>query len=158
MFSCTERSKTAPSSPHLNNEVDDCNQKTYRRAGQRCFGLLALISRPQVRYIHLPERMILPGSLIPSDKYILKNLTFVACIHSCGYVTALVKSFTFFFSPWSNNFFSPWSNNFLSYCTQQPSLAVLKKKEILMAARLDDLKVCANNLFCFCANRHFSCN
>ena len=28
------------------------------------FGLLALISRPQVRYIDLPERMILPGSLI----------------------------------------------------------------------------------------------
>ena len=41
----------------------------YRSAGQRCFGLLALISRTQVRYIHLPERMILPGSFIPSDKY-----------------------------------------------------------------------------------------
>ena len=47
------------------------------RAGQRCFGLLALISRPHVRPIHLPERMTLPESLIPSDKYILKNLTFV---------------------------------------------------------------------------------
>ena len=56
----------------------------YRRAGPRCFGLLALISRPQVRYIYLPERMILPGSLIPSDKCILKNLTFVVRIHSCG--------------------------------------------------------------------------
>ena len=33
----------------------------YRRAGQRCFGLLALINRPQVRYIHLLEQMILPG-------------------------------------------------------------------------------------------------
>ena len=40
-----------------------------RRAGQRCFGLLALINRPQVRYIHFPERIILPGSFIPSDKY-----------------------------------------------------------------------------------------
>ena len=34
--------------------------QTYHRAGQLCFGLLALISRPQVRYIHLSERMILP--------------------------------------------------------------------------------------------------
>ena len=67
----------------------------YRRAGQRCFRLLALISCSQVRCIHLPEQMILPGSLIPSDKYILKTLTFVVGIHSCtGYVTALVKSFT----------------------------------------------------------------
>ena len=47
------------------------------RARQRCFWLLAFISRPQVRNIHLPGRMILPGSLIPSDKYFLKNLTFV---------------------------------------------------------------------------------
>ena len=39
-----------------------------RRARQRCFWLLAFISRPQVRNIHLPGRMILPGSLIPSDK------------------------------------------------------------------------------------------
>ena len=31
---------------------------THRRAGQRCFGLLALISRTQVRHIHLPERII----------------------------------------------------------------------------------------------------
>ena len=36
------------------------SSQTYRIAGQRCFGLLALISRPQVRHIHLPERMILP--------------------------------------------------------------------------------------------------
>ena len=49
------------------------SSQTYRRAGQRCFGLLALISRPQVRYIYLSERMILPGSLIPSDKYILER-------------------------------------------------------------------------------------
>ena len=49
----------------------------FRRARQRCFWLLAFISRPQVRNIHLPGRMILPGSLIPSDKYFLKNLTFV---------------------------------------------------------------------------------
>ena len=47
------------------------------RARQRCFWLLAFISRPQVRNIHFPGRMILPGSLIPSDKYFLKNLTFV---------------------------------------------------------------------------------
>ena len=59
--------------------------KTYRRAGQRCFGLLALISRPHVSYIHLPERMILPESLIPSDKYTLKNLTFVVRSYSCVY-------------------------------------------------------------------------
>ena len=49
----------------------------YRRARQRCFWLLAFISRPQVRNIHLPGRMILSGSLIPSDKYFLKNVTFV---------------------------------------------------------------------------------
>ena len=48
-----------------------------RRARQRCFWLLAFISRRQVRNIHLPGRMILPGSLILSDKYFLKNLTFV---------------------------------------------------------------------------------
>ena len=52
----------------------------YRRARQRCFWLLAFISRPQVRNIHLPGRMILPGSLIPSDKYFLKNLTVVVRI------------------------------------------------------------------------------
>ena len=52
----------------------------YRRARQRCFWLLAFISRPQVRNIHLPGRMILPGSLIPSHKYFLKNLTFVVRI------------------------------------------------------------------------------
>ena len=65
----------------------------HRRAGQRCFGLSDLISRPQVKCIHLLERMILPGSPIPSDKYILRNLTFVVRIHSCVYVIALVKSF-----------------------------------------------------------------
>ena len=70
------------------------SSQTYRRAGQRFFGLLALIIRPQVRYIHLPKRMILPRSLIPSHKYILKNLTFVVRTHSCVNVTTLVKSFT----------------------------------------------------------------
>ena len=54
--------------------------KKNRRARQRCFWLLAFISRPQVRNIHLPGRMILPGSLIPSHKYFLKNLTFVVRI------------------------------------------------------------------------------
>ena len=39
--------------------------------------------------------MILPGSLIPSHKYVLKNLTFVVRSHSCIYVTTLVKSFIF---------------------------------------------------------------
>ena len=77
-----------------NVKVNPKYKKTYRRAGQRCFGLLALINRPQVRYIHLPERMIVPGSLIPSHKYILKNLTFVVRSHTCVYVTTLVKSFT----------------------------------------------------------------
>ena len=71
------------------------SSQTYRRAGQHCFGLLVLISRPHVRYIHLPKRKILPRSLIPSDKYILKSLTFVVRIHSCVYVTTLVKSFTY---------------------------------------------------------------
>ena len=52
-------------------------KNSYRRARQRCFWLLAFISRPQVRDIHLPGRKILSGSLIPSDKYFLKNLTFV---------------------------------------------------------------------------------
>ena len=56
------------------------SSKSYRRARQRCFWLLAFISRPQVRNIHLPGRIILPGSLIPSDKYFLKNLTFVVRI------------------------------------------------------------------------------
>ena len=68
--------------------------QTYRRAGQRCFGLLALISCPQVQYIYLPGRMILAGLIIPSDKCILKNLTFVVRNHSCVYVTTLVKSFS----------------------------------------------------------------
>ena len=39
----------------------------HGRAGQPCFGLLALISHPQVTCVHLSERMILLGSLIPSD-------------------------------------------------------------------------------------------
>ena len=55
-------------------------QFIYRRARQRCFRLLAFISRPQVRNIHLPGRMILPGSLILWDKYFFKNLTFVVRI------------------------------------------------------------------------------
>ena len=50
------------------------------RARQRCFWLLAFISRPQVKDIHLLGRMILPGSLIPSHKCFLKNLTFVVRI------------------------------------------------------------------------------
>ena len=33
----------------------------YRRARQRCFWLLAFISRPHVGNIHLLGRMILPG-------------------------------------------------------------------------------------------------
>ena len=49
----------------------------YCRATQRCFWLLAFISRLQARNIYLPGRMILPGLLIASDKYFLKNLTFV---------------------------------------------------------------------------------
>ena len=64
-----------------------------RTAGQRRFGILALISRIQVNYIYLPERIILPGSLIPSDKYILKNITIVVRSHWCVYVITLVKSF-----------------------------------------------------------------
>ena len=56
------------------------SSKMYCRARQRCVRLLAFISHPQVRNIHLPGRMILPGSLIPSDTYFLKNLTFVVCI------------------------------------------------------------------------------
>ena len=59
---------------------NDAMYLQYRRARQRCFWLLAFISRPQVRNIHLPGRMILPRSLIPSDKYFLKNLTFVVRI------------------------------------------------------------------------------
>ena len=51
--------------------------ESHRRARQRCFWLLAFISRPQIRNIHLPRRMILPGSSTPSLKYFLKNLTFV---------------------------------------------------------------------------------
>ena len=70
------------------------SSQTYRRAGQRCFGLLALISRPQVRYTQFPEELILPRLLIPAHKYILKNLTPVVRIYSCVYVTTLVKSFT----------------------------------------------------------------
>ena len=70
------------------------SSQTYSRAAQRCFWLLALISRSQVRYIHLPKQMILPGTLIPSDKYILKNLTSVVHSHLCVYVTTLVKFFT----------------------------------------------------------------
>ena len=56
---------------------DYLNNNSHRRARQCCFWLLAFISLPQVRNIHLPGRMILPESLIPSDKYFLKNLTFV---------------------------------------------------------------------------------
>ena len=70
---------------HSKLPIRFCNYFTYScnsycRARQRCFWLLAFISRPQVRNIHLPGRMILPGSLIPSDKYFLKNLTFVVRI------------------------------------------------------------------------------
>ena len=42
---------------------------TDRRARQHCFWLSAFISRPQVRNIHLPGRIILFESLIPSGKY-----------------------------------------------------------------------------------------
>ena len=43
------------------NDFDSPNSSINndRRARQRCFGLLVLISRPQVRQIHLLERMIL---------------------------------------------------------------------------------------------------
>ena len=44
---------------------------------------LGQLHRIQVRCIHLPERMILPGTHIPSHKYIQKNLTFVVRSHSC---------------------------------------------------------------------------
>ena len=69
------------------------SSQTYRRAGQHCFGLLVLISRPHVRYIHLPKRKILPRSLIPSHKYILKSLTLWYV--STRVFTTLVKSFTY---------------------------------------------------------------
>ena len=69
----------ARATPPLATHIAKATNK-YRRARQRCFWLLAFISRPQVRNIHLPGRMILPGSLIPSDKYFLKNLTFVVRI------------------------------------------------------------------------------
>ena len=62
---------------HFNQFLCNVFSILFCRARQRCFWLLAFISRPQVRNIHLPERMILPGSIIPSDKYFLKNLTFV---------------------------------------------------------------------------------
>ena len=64
------------------NAIEINFQDVYssRRARQPCFRLLAFISRPQVRCISYPGRMILPGSLIPSDKYFLKNLTFVVSI------------------------------------------------------------------------------
>ena len=42
--------------------------------------MLQAISRPQVRRTPLLGRMILSGSLIPADKYFLKNLTFVVRI------------------------------------------------------------------------------
>ena len=44
-----------------------------RRAGQRCFGLLALISHTQVKYIHRSEWITLPKLIIPPDKYIQKS-------------------------------------------------------------------------------------
>ena len=78
----------------VNNITRSLSNQASRRAGQRCFWLLALISSSQIRYIHLSERMILSGSLIPSDNCILKNLIFMVRIHSRGYVTALVKSLT----------------------------------------------------------------
>ena len=78
----------------FSSAVQFSNYQSYRRAGLRCFGLLTLLSRPQVKYIHLSERMILPGSLIVSDRYILKNLTFVVRNQSYAYVTTLVKFFT----------------------------------------------------------------
>ena len=56
------------------------SSKTYRKARQCCFRLLAFLSRPQVRNFHLPRRMIVSGSLIPSHKYFLKNLAFVVRI------------------------------------------------------------------------------
>ena len=71
--SCWVRGYNSTPSP----TVQKHSSKSYRRARQRCFWLLAFISRPQVRNIHFPGRMISPGSLIPSDKYFLKNLTFV---------------------------------------------------------------------------------
>ena len=61
----------------LGQRLKQHSSKSYRRARPRYFWLLAFISRPQVRNIHLPGQMILPGSLIPLDKYFLKNLTFV---------------------------------------------------------------------------------
>ena len=61
------------------------SSKTYREARQRCFRLLAFISRPQVRNIHLPGRMILPGSLIPSDKYELRiNMIKMSNVRTVG--------------------------------------------------------------------------
>ena len=53
--------------------------------------LFLAISRPQVRNIYLQGRMILPRSLIPSDKYFLKNLTFVVRI-STRVATSSIQS------------------------------------------------------------------
>ena len=44
------------------SKVKNNKTHTYRRARQRCFWLLAFISHPQVRNIHLPGRVISPGS------------------------------------------------------------------------------------------------
>ena len=75
---CSHSLSTLPHNPHASFNTSP--YFFYRRARQRCFWLLAFISRPQVRNIHLSGRMILLGSLIPSDKYFLKNLTFVVRI------------------------------------------------------------------------------
>ena len=53
---------------------------THHRARLRCFSLLHVIYRPKVTHIYFPGRTILPEAFIPSNKYFLKNLTFVVRI------------------------------------------------------------------------------
>ena len=52
--------------PRTTSGRTKCND---RRARQRCFWLLAFIKRHQVCNIHLPERIILPGSLFFKRKF-----------------------------------------------------------------------------------------
>ena len=77
-YSCRVRGYNSTLSPTVQKHYS----VSYSRARQRCFWLSVLIRRPQVsrRLILISGRLTLTDSLIPSDKYFLKNLTFVVRI------------------------------------------------------------------------------
>ena len=77
----------------LSNRGEGRNDTVERNSAVSGYLPLSAYQPPSGKIHSSFRRNDLARSLIPSDKYMLKNLTFVVRIYSCVYVTTLVISF-----------------------------------------------------------------